>query len=75
MTEVAYTNIQPKTKINVLLSDPFTSSSRVSTLILLNITVTVGLAILFDADARIKGVKYHTMKLKSKFCQLHHHFS
>ena len=62
MIEVAYTNIQSKTKINFLLSDYFTfiyirSLPEVSTLILLYITVVEVLAIFINADRRIKGVQ------------------
>ena len=61
MTEIAYTNIKSKTKINGLLFDFFYAYIRnlaeVSTLILLYITVVEVFAIFINADRRIKGVQ------------------
>ena len=66
MIEVACANIQSKTKINGLLSDPFIlilrSLPRVSTIILLYITVDEVLAI--DADTKIKGVQIGDNEIK-----------
>ena len=59
MIEVAYTNIQSKTKINGLLSDfvyPYVKSlPGISTFILLYNTVVDVLVIFINADRRIKG--------------------
>ena len=61
MTEVAYTNIQFKTKTNDLLSDFFypyiKSLAQISTLLLLYIAVVETLPIFINADRRIKGVQ------------------
>ena len=61
MTEIAYTNIKSKTKINGLLFDFFypyiRNLAEVSTLILLFITVVEVFAIFINADRRIKGVQ------------------
>ena len=61
MIEVAYTNIQSKTKISGLLSDFFypyiRSLAGFSTLILLYITVVEVLANFVNADRRIRGVQ------------------
>ena len=61
MTEIAYTNIKSKTKINGLLFDFFYAYIRnlaeVSTLILLYITVVEVFAIFINAGRRIKGVQ------------------
>ena len=61
MTEIAYTNIKSKTKINGLLFDFFypyiRNLAEVSTLILLYITVVEVFAIFINADRRIKGVQ------------------
>ena len=61
MIEVAYANIQSKTKTNGLISDFFYSYIRdlaeASTLILWYISVVEVLAIFINADKRIKGVK------------------
>ena len=60
MIEVAYTNIQCKTKINgllLILYPCMRSSSGVSTFMLLYITVVEILTIFINADKRIKGVQ------------------
>ena len=63
-TEVAYTNIQPKTNTNGPLSDTFTLLPGVSTLKLLYITVAKVLAIFIDADTTIKAVKIGDHEIK-----------
>ena len=61
MIEVAYTNIQSKTKITgstIWFFYPYLRSlPGVSTLILLYITVVDVIAIFINADGRIKGVQ------------------
>ena len=68
MIEVVYTNIQSESKINGLLSDPFTLVRGVhkgcSLLILSHITAAEALAIFIDADTRIKGVQIGDHKIK-----------
>ena len=66
MIEVEYTNIHCKTKIYSLVPDSFTlrCSPGVSTLILLQNTVVDVLAILLNADTRIKGVQIGDHKSK-----------
>ena len=61
MIEIAYTNIQSKTKINGLLVKNLT---QFSTLILLHITAAEVLAIFINADGRIKGVQIGDHKTK-----------
>ena len=68
MTEAGYTNIQSKTKVNDLLSDPFTLTWGVHQAcplsILLYITATEVLAIFIDADTRIKRVQIGDHEIK-----------
>ena len=66
MIEVAYTNIQSKTKIHgLLIFYPYVRSlPEISTLILLHITVVEVLAIFINADGRIKGVQIGDHKTK-----------
>ena len=72
MIEVAYTNIQSKTKINGLLFVFFYPYIRrlpgFFTLILLYITVVEVLVIFINADRRIKEVQIGCNELKNKFC-------
>ena len=70
MTKVAYTNIQSKIKINVLLSDAFTLMQGVHqgcplSSLVLYITAAKALANFIDANKRIKGVQIgeHEIKL------------
>ena len=68
MTKVTYTSILSETKINGLLIflPLYKRFGRVSTLILLYITVVVLLAVFINADRRIKGVQIgdHESKLE-----------
>ena len=61
MINVTYTNIQPKIKINGLLSDPFTQMRRVHQgcplSMLLSITAADILANFIDTDKRIKVIQ------------------
>ena len=68
MIEVAYTNIQSKTKLSCILSDIFYPYIRrlpgVSTHILLYITVVEVLVLFINADRRIKGLQIGDHKTK-----------
>ena len=66
--EVAYTNVDSKTKKMVVsylnLLPLYRSSPKVHTLILLYVTVAEVPAIFTDADTRIKGVQIGDHKIK-----------
>ena len=69
MIKVAYTDIQSKTKINGLPSDPFTLMQGVRQgcplSMVLHITVAYVFADFIDTDKRIKGIQLgdHEVKL------------
>ena len=64
MIQVVYTNIPSKTKINGLLSDPFTLISGVCQRCPLSYCYGWGTCHFTDADARIKGVQIGDHEIK-----------